>query len=279
MLGQIIVWDIAIPTILKPRLKSRKIGEFKTPVGDILQMCVSSSTDTLVVATQKGLYFWSDLSDDRKILTSNLTPTRIILPFSLDPMSDDVLEIVDGLCLVSKELIASRSSTDRNIYIWNLHSLGNGKSHLDHFAEDKVKPAIVAIIEGPNTKEYFMKMSSSYNSMVPNELPIYLITGDDLGNIWIYDVTKVVREYTTSLKNGPNLFSTPINTIVVSETLKWNMDLEVNCLNKGKLDNHKILPNWKNLSKIVNCVSSSSDLKYITGGMNNNILTIWQNDD
>ncbi|KAK2163959.1 hypothetical protein LSH36_71g00005 [Paralvinella palmiformis] len=149
----------------------------------ILNLVLNVQTNQLIAGTDEGIVAWK-LPKEKELVSKSNCKRKKCIEFEL-PVSDCE---VDGLTLVSENIVACKCVEDSCVYIWNLTETLNRATN----GTAVVTPLMT--LEWKYTKERFIQPSSADGK---------LVCGDDEGNIWLYNLKQ-------HLKKKPQQLSTEL---------------------------------------------------------------------
>ncbi|KAJ1519537.1 hypothetical protein ONE63_004817 [Megalurothrips usitatus] len=178
--GEVCVWDIGVPSLPDYEMKLSLLHTLSVE-SEIINLSFSRQCSSLLAATDNGVVAWALHLKELNDCKSKIKMWRFNFP--LKPGVDDRdYQLVDSVEPIQNgKIIASKCALHGNIYLWDLEEaiedcMGNSST---------VRPA--HILNYSNTDNYFMSMGSSLLSGL-------LACGDDLGNIWLYDLKEVFSQ-------------------------------------------------------------------------------------
>ncbi|XP_034255624.1 leucine-rich repeat and WD repeat-containing protein 1-like [Thrips palmi] len=186
--GDVYIWDIGQPSFPDYEMKFTCLHKLSID-SEIFTMSFSRHCRTLLAATENGVAAWGlDLSDvnvSTVLKAPKTTNDRIKMwrfNFPLKPgLSSKDYQLVDTVePIQTGKMIASKCALYGNIYLWDLEE---AMQYAEAGGNVKVEPAHT--LNYSKTDNYFMSMGSSLMSGL-------LTCGDDLGNIWLYDLKEVL---------------------------------------------------------------------------------------
>lgn len=186
--GEVHVWDLGQPSFPDYEMNLKCLHKLSID-SEIFNMCFSRHCKTLLAATVNGIAAWGlDLSDVNVSTASKQSEDsnnkikmwRFNFPRKHGLSSDDS-QLVDSVePIQTGKMIASKCALYGNIFLWDLEE---AIQYAEAGGNVKIEPAHT--LNYSKTDNYFMSMGSSMMSGL-------LTCGDDLGNIWLYDLKEIL---------------------------------------------------------------------------------------
>lgn len=245
--SKIFLIDIDVPTTPEYKFSWKKLVVFggiqqATP----LKLLVPDSGFYLLCATELGLYCWET---NGFMKNRNRTVTSVCeLTF---PYVDPHTRIVDALSMVAPGWIVSKSAQQGVIFLWDFNSL---KSEVSKAIQNKKQTVAVKIgseLKWSNTKQCYINIACCPKLK-------QIVSGDEKGNLWLYDIKTLVQSKKSSTKCPvPESVTNPVN-IIPFPTCTGNSS-KLSELRNGT---------------IFNDVCMSSDGKYIVAAADSNLVVV-----
>ncbi|KAK2181384.1 hypothetical protein NP493_401g04030 [Ridgeia piscesae] len=238
------LWDIGTPQGQKYEVECSQLLILHSPGEGVLNMVFSQSTGHLVAGCEEGCYAWK-IGQSTSVKKHRDPTLELVLPGVKDKM-------VDGMTMVSDNLVASKPANEGRIFLWTLSTTLS--SHRRH-SKTAVTIQPLLVVDWSTTDVEFI------NPGARNGL---LACGDDDGRIWLYNL----EQYTTARKTPPAK-----QTATPSRLLEWP-----ECLTDGRRSQEQKMTDLVERVKelVVNCVCVSGSQEYIVGGTDNNLVCIWK---
>ncbi|XP_078598919.1 leucine-rich repeat and WD repeat-containing protein 1-like isoform X1 [Branchiostoma floridae x Branchiostoma japonicum] len=183
------LWDISPPKLPNYECRIRKLAEWSPP-SIPLHMLLFPDRNLLLAACRSGCFgFMLNHKEDdwKKTYTTEFTFPKV------KKCSEDGQEVetefMDNMTLISSEVIASKLVGHGCIYLWNLPETLKRGAKMKVKGPKSLKVQPVAQLEWSKTfiDYIYFKMWPGYD---------VLVCGDDVGNTWMYDVSKfLTRKY------------------------------------------------------------------------------------
>ncbi|XP_072042851.1 leucine-rich repeat and WD repeat-containing protein 1-like [Amphiura filiformis] len=247
---EIVLWDIGTPEGPDLKCKCKKLLRFQAP-GRLLGIVVPPSGDFVLAGCENGCYGWNidvkNAKKDRRHHVEFLLPSKARLAEAIkgEDESDEEAEgdMIDGLALTSDNQIASKVACDGSIHLWDIEEARKGKPNTRK--ELKVTPDCT--LEWCNSDSVYLDIGAWRGGSM-------LVSGDDQGKIWVYDITKLPSK---NANKPPTQKATYVLNWPEDQTEDNSSDSSANDL-------------------IINDVAVSSDSNYIVSVTNKNVVCIWQ---
>ncbi|XP_026273112.1 leucine-rich repeat and WD repeat-containing protein 1-like isoform X1 [Frankliniella occidentalis] len=237
--GEVYIWDLGELSLPNYDMKLSHLHTLSLQ-SEIFNMSFSRHCVCLLAATDNGVAAWSlelkDVNDAKcKIKAWKFNfPTMSGTHHSHDgQLVDSVEPIKNG------KIVASKCALYGSIYLWDLEE---AIDHCGDRGHTKVQPA--HILDYSKTDNYFMSLGSSLLSGL-------LACGDDLGNIWLYDLKEV---FSQSLKKQEQSAVIPWPD-VDDKSSQWMVELN---------------------EVVINKVVVSYNGSYIVAVTNTNLICVWK---
>ncbi|KAK6184269.1 hypothetical protein SNE40_006770 [Patella caerulea] len=244
--GWIVLWDIGIPDItLQTKNNNSPLLRFSLPDinSDALNLAYSSAQNILIAACENGCIGWK-LDDINKQTKKR---NKIISQADYIFVKSDVKQTIDGLIMLTDDIIASKQVGTGLIQLWSIKENINSK-------KSKSSQTIKPLLELEYTSTTVDYLNFGYT-------PGMLCVGDDVGNIYLYNL----KNYLKKNKSQDSL-------LAPSQIIEWP---EISVDGKSDIDSDAV-PVLDKQKIVVNCVSVSSNQEYIVYGTDTNLLCIWK---
>ncbi|CAH1231635.1 LRWD1 [Branchiostoma lanceolatum] len=259
------LWDISPPKLPNYECRIRKLAEWSPP-SIPLHMLLFPDRNLLLAACRSGCFSFmlNHKEDDwKKTYTTEFTFPKV--KKCTEDGEEVETEFMDNMTLISSEVIASKLVGHGCIYLWNLPATLKRSAKIKGPRSLKVQP--VAQLEWSKTfLDYiYFKMWPGYD---------VLVCGDDVGNTWMYDVSKfLTRKWPEDTPVPPaQKLSWPDCTWNGTRLSKESDEDEVSTVVSSSSSMSEMkLPSVNDIA-----ISSSGD--YIVGVTDCNLVFVWRKD-
>ncbi|XP_030830910.1 leucine-rich repeat and WD repeat-containing protein 1-like [Strongylocentrotus purpuratus] len=187
----ITVIDIGVPHGPDLKTRHKKLFTLEAP-GRCLGLVICPKSNFLMAGCDNGCYGW-DLDVKGPIAKTEKTHSvEFLLPSKARLMGDEeeVIEdsgekegdMIDGLALLKNDLIASKVACDGAIHVWSLSK--SRKRQVPGSKEVTIDPHYT--LEWCDSDSVYLDIGTWPGCGV-------LVSGDDQGEVWVYDVSKKVH--------------------------------------------------------------------------------------
>lgn len=256
----IVIWDIGTPQGSEFKCRHRKLLNLSAP-GRVLGLIAVPSADFLLAGCDNGCYGWNIDTNafskrEKHYSLEFLLPSKARLASAINDEGEDDEEkegdMIDGLALLKDQLIASKVACDGSIHIWSLKDARGLKKGTQK--DVTIKP--VYSLEWCDSDSVYLDIGTWPGCGV-------LVSGDDQGEVWVYDVFKQAELAESAKIKAP---------FKPNQLLPWPESREDE---EGEKEDGKEKDDQEDRI-IVNDVSISSDCKYIVSVTNKNLVCVWQ---
>ncbi|KAJ8043187.1 Leucine-rich repeat and WD repeat-containing protein 1 [Holothuria leucospilota] len=260
----IVIWDIGIPQGSDFKCKHKKLLNLSAP-GRVLGLIAVPSADFLLAGCDNGCYGWNIDTNAFSKREKNhsleiLLPSKARLASAINEDGEDDEEkegdMIDGLALLKDQLVASKVACDGSIHIWSLKEARSMKK--GPVKEVTIKP--VYSLEWCDSDSVYLDIGTWPGCGV-------LVSGDDQGEVWVYDVFKQAELAEAAGEKGP---------FKPNQLLPWPESKDEDKEEKEEEKSEEKDKEEQEDRIIVNDVSISSDCKYIVSVTNKNLVCVWQ---
>lgn len=245
---KVYLWDIGIPSLPDYHYAHKKLAVFENLMYSPLKLLSLKDAEHILCASEGGLFCWSvsGVLENKKNSKFHRYSdvTEIQFPFVEDP------PIVDGLTVVSEDILATKCAGSGVIFIWKTEeTLSKCKKGVK-----KVTASVLCELKWSNTEQYYINISCCPKNDI-------LVAGDDTGSIWLYNLEDIKAP---SLKKQKSLL--PRKIAPPSEIIPWPV-----C----KRENGIKIPDLQK-GMVFNDVCISDGSQYIVVVADNNIVGIYK---
>ena len=244
--GRIYLIDIDIPTIPEYKFKWRKLACFSGVNSAPVRLL--NVNDCLFGGTEMGLYLWKDnaLETDQKFTKVKSIPLGCEITF---PKVDHTM--IDAIEMVTEDTVATKCPQQSAIFVWKLSELCSQFDKMKTAGSSVIEVTLIAKLAWSTTNQCFINFTvcKAFNT---------LLVGDDVGNIWLYDVADVIKAKEAGLELCP-LVSPQI--IVPFPRCTRSSDTNMSKFSQ---------------KTIYNDIDCSADLKDVVVACDNNIVGIFR---
>ncbi|KAK3928654.1 Leucine-rich repeat and WD repeat-containing protein 1, partial [Frankliniella fusca] len=177
--GEVYVWDLGEVTLPNYDISLSHLCTLSIEK-EIFNMSFSRHCECLLAATDDGVAAWSLELKNINDKNYKIKAWKFSFPSASGTFHTNDGQLVDSVEPIGNgKMVASKCALYGNIYLWDLEEA------LDHCGDrghTNVQPA--HILDYSKTDNYFMSLGSSLLSNL-------LACGDDLGNIWLYDLKDI----------------------------------------------------------------------------------------
>ncbi|XP_071495270.1 leucine-rich repeat and WD repeat-containing protein 1-like [Diadema antillarum] len=201
----IMVFDIGIPYGPDLKCRHKKLFVLEAP-GRVLGLVICPKSNFLMAGCDNGCYGWG-LDTPKGEKRAKEPNVEFLLPSKARLLGDEEEEMdddgekegdmIDGLALLKDDLIASKVACDGSIHVWSLSQ--SRKQQGEGSREVTINPLYT--LEWCDSDSVYLDIGTWPGCGV-------LVSGDDQGEVWVYDVSKK-----TSSKNK--------KTVKPSQLLPW----------------------------------------------------------
>lgn len=244
--GYVFLWDISIPdraphNNYAPLLKI----SVQDSVGDALNLVFSDGNQMLIAGAERGCVGW--IIQDCPSLTPIRRAKVIERPDIYFQHPKSKTTTIDGLIMLSGDLLATKQVGSGEILIWDLDK------HVKRIKANK-DVAIEPIMKLKYPQHNVKYLNLGYSKGL-------LGVGDDQGNLLLYNIKSIVERRELA-EDEENLWD-------ASTVLEWPI-----IINKDDFPSEA----HPDKELVVNTVALSSDHQFVTGGTDNNLVCIWKKD-
>nr|XP_009859337.1 leucine-rich repeat and WD repeat-containing protein 1-like [Ciona intestinalis] len=257
--GNVYMIDIDVPTIPEYKFSWKKLMRFVGIDATPLKFCIPPIGGYLLCASEYGLYCWKS-NDIMKtfprgrssvIINDNLSELRF-------PGTKMEESMVDALAMLTDDMLATKVSQQGCIFLWKFSDV---EPKLKATKGNKVSVITVPVfkeLKWSNTKQCFINMAAC----VPK---CSIISGDEVGNIWIYNLSDALEE-TSSYKAKKSKAIVPDKITEPSRIIPFPK-----CTNTSG----DLLLKFKK-GTIYNDISCNSDMTFIVVTADTNLVGIYK---
>ncbi|PAA48055.1 hypothetical protein BOX15_Mlig008621g5 [Macrostomum lignano] len=247
----ILVWDIGIPMPPDFQASYTLLAKLRCPrpdVNPVLNLVFMPTLDCLIAGCEDGIFVWkmaSVMSDNSKALPEREPDAEIKVPTNKEPC-------FDGLCLLNDTVLVSKCVEEGRLVIFDLYSVYAKMT--GHFKTIFVD--ILGSVRWKTTDEIYINCSARPGVQA-------VTCGDNEGNIWIYDFSRI-NWAGVSRKNKFRMEA--------SKILPWP---QCSVGGDGRMPEESSAGSREH-SPVVNTTDASGDGQFICAVTDNNLVCIWK---
>ena len=236
--GNIFLIDIDTPIVPEYKFTWKKLICFIGVEWALLRFLVKDNF--LFSGTEAGLYFWSEqhLFETSSSIKKISCCRQILFPGAEEN------EIVDAIELLNDDTIATKCANQSEIFLWK-HSVLCSQLKTATLKKQKFEVSLIAKLAWSATAQCFINFSICRKNN-------FLLVGDDVGKLWIYDLTSFVKlkSFTSCVLLQPKII------------IPFPLSIQANKFQQNKT--------------IYNDVDCTSDLHYVVVATDNNMVGIFK---
>ena len=190
--GTINLIDIDIPTIPGYTFNWKKLATF--PGLECAPLRLMVKDDCLFSGTELGLFVWQN----KQFLDLDI---KMVKPKSITSMHEILFPnvpnhtMVDALDMINDDIVATKCPQQGAIFLWKYSEMSNQLA-TKQSKSTKIRISLFAQLSWSTTKQCYINFTicKAYKT---------LLIGDDVGNLWVYDVSALVKKSKADRKPIP----------------------------------------------------------------------------
>ncbi|CAK8675811.1 unnamed protein product [Clavelina lepadiformis] len=191
--GFIYLIDIDIPTLPEYKFTIRKLMSFNGM--DAIPLKLKTVKNYLLVGSETGFYFWKAQGLKSLHLSTDSKGKSILknIPLSCEvtfPFVEEEDGMFDALEMITDEVVVTKCSLSGVIFLWHLSEVEDKLTSLRKSEKKVVEIQALAELKWASTKQCYMNISVCRKKCI-------IAAGDDMGHIWLYDVSTVINSNKT----------------------------------------------------------------------------------